>query len=157
MSQGVVPSFRIERSDFSLDVDLNLPGRGVTALFGHSGSGKTTCLRAMAGLERAPGGYFAVGDEVWQDEARGLSCRPTVARWASSSRKPACSRTCRCAEIWNSAKKEGATVAFGASLPEMAELLGIGHLLDRSPGQLSGGERSASPSPAPCSPRRKSC
>jgi molybdate transport system ATP-binding protein len=35
---------------FSLDIDLNLPGRGVTALYGHSGSGKTTCLRCIAGL-----------------------------------------------------------------------------------------------------------
>ena len=60
--------FRLERGDFCLDLDLNLPGQGVTALFGHSGSGKTTCLRAMAGLERAPGGYFAIGDEVWQDD-----------------------------------------------------------------------------------------
>ena len=48
--------FRLDRGSFALDVDLTLPGQGVTALFGHSGSGKTTCLRAMAGLERAPGG-----------------------------------------------------------------------------------------------------
>ena len=38
---------------FALDVDLNLPMRGVTALFGPSGSGKTTLLRLLAGLERA--------------------------------------------------------------------------------------------------------
>ena len=29
-------------SGFALEVDLHLPGRGVTALYGHSGSGKTT-------------------------------------------------------------------------------------------------------------------
>ncbi|MCW9000342.1 MAG: hypothetical protein OQK04_16655, partial [Kangiellaceae bacterium] len=28
--------------EFSLDVDLNLPATGITAIFGHSGSGKTT-------------------------------------------------------------------------------------------------------------------
>ena len=44
---------KLSYSDFSLDVDLQLPGQGVTALFGHSGSGKTTCLRCIAGLERA--------------------------------------------------------------------------------------------------------
>ena len=38
---------------FALDLDLQLPGKGVTALYGHSGSGKTTCLRCIAGLERA--------------------------------------------------------------------------------------------------------
>ena len=30
----------------------------------------------MAGLERAADGYFAIGDEVWQDETRGLFVPP---------------------------------------------------------------------------------
>ena len=64
--------FHIDRGGFALDVDLALPAQGVSALFGHSGSGKTTLLRAIAGLERAPGGYMALGGEVWQDEARGI-------------------------------------------------------------------------------------
>jgi molybdate transport system ATP-binding protein len=59
--------FRIDRGAFSLDVDLELPGRGVTAVFGPSGCGKTTLLRAIAGLERAPGGVLRVGDQVWQE------------------------------------------------------------------------------------------
>ncbi len=52
-------------SAFALKVDLQLPGRGVTALYGHSGSGKTTCLRCIAGLERAEDGFVQVNDEVW--------------------------------------------------------------------------------------------
>ena len=76
MTAEVRAKFRVERRDFTLDVDLSLPGRGITALFGHSGSGKTTCLRAIAGLERAPAGYLEVGGEVWQDESRGLFVPP---------------------------------------------------------------------------------
>ena len=58
----------IERPGFTLDVDLHLPGHGVSALFGPSGCGKTTCLRALAGLvypriaanrHRMPGGTAA--------------------------------------------------------------------------------------------------
>ena len=41
--------FCIAQRDFCLDVDLNLPERGVTALFGPSGCGKTSLLRATAG------------------------------------------------------------------------------------------------------------
>ncbi len=44
---------------FELAVDLTLPGNGVSALIGASGSGKSTVLRIIAGLEEAPA--FRVG------------------------------------------------------------------------------------------------
>ncbi len=61
---------RLQRSypAFSLDLDLHLPGRGVTALFGHSGSGKTTCLRCIAGFEQPSAGSIRIHGE----EAAGL-------------------------------------------------------------------------------------
>ena len=49
---------------FALDLDLQLPGKGVTALYGHSGSGKTTCLRCIAGLERASQAFVQVKTRV---------------------------------------------------------------------------------------------
>jgi molybdate transport system ATP-binding protein len=52
---------------FDLNVDLTLPGTGITALFGHSGCGKTTLLRCMAGLQKAPGTMNVLGDS-WQNE-----------------------------------------------------------------------------------------
>ncbi len=57
------------RGELALDVDLALPPRGSTALFGPSGAGKTSCLRAMAGLERAAAGRVSFGDTVWQDDS----------------------------------------------------------------------------------------
>ena len=69
--------FRIDRGDFVLDVDVDMPSRGVTALFGRSGSGKTTLLRCVAGLEQAPGGRLVVDGDVWQDDVR---CLPTHKR-----------------------------------------------------------------------------
>ncbi len=55
--------------DFRLDVSLQVPASGVTALVGPSGSGKTTVLRCIAGLTRL-GGHMRFGDEVWQDGPR---------------------------------------------------------------------------------------
>lgn len=52
---------------FSLDVDLTLPGTGITALFGHSGCGKTTLLRCMAGLHSASGSMSVLG-QPWQTD-----------------------------------------------------------------------------------------
>ncbi|MFC4158003.1 molybdenum ABC transporter ATP-binding protein [Chitinimonas lacunae] len=56
----------LRRGDFSLSVDLTLPGSGVSAIFGPSGCGKTSLLRAIAGLERAEG-MIEVDGECWQN------------------------------------------------------------------------------------------
>jgi molybdate transport system ATP-binding protein len=61
--------FKLSLGDFALDVDLSLPSSGFSALFGASGTGKSTTLRCIAGLERARGGYLKVGDDIWQDDA----------------------------------------------------------------------------------------
>ena len=49
--------------------DLRLSS-GITVLFGASGSGKTTILRCLAGLERPQTGTIAFGQEAWFDSAR---------------------------------------------------------------------------------------
>ena len=57
---------RLSLGAFLLDVDVQLPIQGVTALFGRSGCGKTTLLRVIAGLERARDTHIRFGEEVWQ-------------------------------------------------------------------------------------------
>ncbi|MBD8541869.1 molybdenum ABC transporter ATP-binding protein [Oxalobacteraceae sp. CFBP 8761] len=132
---------RIDRGTFNLDVDLTLPGRGVTALFGHSGSGKTTLLRVLAGLERLAGARVALGDEVWQDDARKLFV-PTHERgigyvFQEASLFPHLS--VRANLEFGRKRLKPAERRF--DLLAVAELLGIERLLDASPATLSGGER----------------
>ncbi|MEP6133517.1 molybdenum ABC transporter ATP-binding protein, partial [Marinobacter sp.] len=67
MTATIHARFRCAFPGFDLDVDLTLPGTGITALFGHSGCGKTTLLRCMAGLQHAPGTMTVLG-EPWQTE-----------------------------------------------------------------------------------------
>jgi molybdate transport system ATP-binding protein len=132
---------RIARSDFVLDVDLRLPARGVSALFGHSGSGKTTCLRAIAGLERAPGGHVSLGEEIWQDDARGIFVPP---------HRRALGYVFQEASLFSHLSVR-ANLEFGLkrvpagerrfALGPVAEMLGIAALLGRMPAGLSGGER----------------
>jgi molybdate transport system ATP-binding protein len=61
---------------FALDVDLELPGAGVTAVVGPSGSGKSTLLRCIAGLEPRACGQIALGAETWLDSARRVAVPP---------------------------------------------------------------------------------
>jgi molybdate transport system ATP-binding protein len=140
MTFQISAKFRVDRGSFTLDVDLSLPGRGITALFGHSGSGKTTCLRAMAGLERAPEAYFALGDEVWQDERRHHFVPPHRRAIGLVFQEASLFPHLSVRGNMQFGQKRAARVKPRFSLSEIASLLGIVHLLDRSPKQLSGGE-----------------
>lgn len=57
----------MNRGDFHLNWDLELPDSQTTVIFGPSGSGKTTALRAIAGIDRHPNTHVSVGDRVWQN------------------------------------------------------------------------------------------
>ena len=135
---GIDARFRLDRPGFSLDVDLALPGRGITALFGHSGAGKTTLLRCIAGLERAPQGRLVVDGEVWQDTERWVPThkRPIGYVFQEASLFP---HLTVLGNLRYGMKRSGKPQRV--SLDHAIELLGIGHLLDRKPDALSGGER----------------
>lgn len=62
--------FSMQRDRFDIEIDLTLDFSEPVALFGSSGSGKTSVLRAIAGLEHASNGRIALDEEVWQDNAR---------------------------------------------------------------------------------------
>jgi len=136
---GIRARFRLDYSGFSLDVDLDLPGRGVTALFGHSGSGKTTLLRAIAGLEQVPGGLLEVNGDIWQDDATFLPThqRPLGYVFQEASLFP--HLTIR-HNLEYGMKRISASMRK-VSLDQTVELLGIAPLLDRMPESLSGGEK----------------
>ena len=140
-SQQISARLRVSRPGFTLDVDLTLPGRGVSALFGPSGCGKTTCLRAIAVLARAQPGLVVVNGEVWQDDAQRI-WRPTHER--------ALGYVFQEASLFEHLSVRG-NIEYGlkrtpaarrtVALDQAVDLLGIAHLMDRKPHALSGGER----------------
>ncbi|MDD2728933.1 molybdenum ABC transporter ATP-binding protein [Malikia sp.] len=141
MSESLCLRLDLRRQDFGLSVRLELPGRGISALFGPSGSGKTTLLRCVAGLEPQARGLVRIGSETWQDDATGLRL-PTwrrdlgyVFQEASLFDHLDVRRN-----LEFGLRRSGRT-GGPAALAAAIELLGIGHLLPRSPAQLSGGER----------------
>jgi molybdate transport system ATP-binding protein len=139
LGTGIRARFKLDYPGFALDVDLDLPGRGVTALFGHSGSGKTTLLRLIAGLARAPDGYLAMQGETWQDGAIFLPThkRPLGYVFQEASLFPHLSAR----DNLEYGRKRAAECLDRAALDHVIDLLGIGGLLERRPHQLSGGER----------------
>jgi molybdate transport system ATP-binding protein len=133
--------FRAVRSqgDFRLDAEFTTGGAGVTALSGRSGAGKTTIANAIAGLVRPDEGRIRVGDVTLFDSGARIDV-PTHER--------------RIGYVFQDGRlfphmSVRANLAYGMRLaPErrirleqVTDLLEIGHLLDRRPGSLSGGEK----------------
>ncbi|NBA97412.1 molybdenum ABC transporter ATP-binding protein [Pseudomonas sp. R5(2019)] len=141
MAAQIQARLQVAFPDFDLDVDLHLPGRGVSALFGPSGSGKTTCLRCLAGLEKADQAYIEVNGEVWEDSQRKHFVAPHLRAigyvFQEASLFPHLSVRGNLEFGWRRVAAQQRKV----KLEHACELLGIGHLLDRAPGNLSGGER----------------
>ena len=135
---GITARFKLDFSCFSLDVDLRLPGRGVTVLFGHSGSGKTMLLRCIAGLNRA-NGKLSVNGEIWQDNDIFLAThkRPLGYVFQEANLFPHLNVLRNLEYGMKRVSRKG----LRESLEHSVELLGIDHLLNRKPARLSGGER----------------
>lgn len=57
-------SIQAQRGNFSLDVQAELPAKGITAIFGPSGSGKTSLLHCLAGLQKCQGSIIINGIDI---------------------------------------------------------------------------------------------
>ncbi|WP_280567324.1 molybdenum ABC transporter ATP-binding protein [Chromohalobacter sp. 296-RDG] len=121
---------------FTLDTSLAVSAEGVTALFGRSGSGKSSLIRLIAGLEVPEAGTIRLGDTWLVDTQR--------RRWVPPHRR-------QLGVVFQEARlfphysvrgnlRYGMPRAARADFDGLVELLGIGHLLSRTPGRLSGGE-----------------
>jgi molybdate transport system ATP-binding protein len=130
---------RAVRGRFTLDASFVCPPRGVTGLFGASGSGKTTTLRCIAGLERISDCYIRSGDDVWQDTESG--------RFVPAHRRSV-GYVFQEADLFDHLSVR-ANLEFAmkrAARPrirwdEAVDWLGVRPLLDRTAAGLSGGER----------------
>ncbi|MEM7024725.1 MAG: molybdenum ABC transporter ATP-binding protein [Pseudomonadota bacterium] len=126
----------------AFDVDVGFSSdTGVTALFGHSGAGKTTVVNMIGGLVRPSRGRIAVGGRVLFDRDRGIDLPPHRRRvgyvFQEGRLFPHLSvRRNLLFGRWFAPKR-----AEQVRFEEIVALLGIEHLLQRRPRSLSGGER----------------
>jgi molybdate transport system ATP-binding protein len=122
---------------FELSVDLTLPSSGTTVIFGPSGGGKTTILRAIAGLEPDVKGHIRINQQTWQ--APGVFVPAHQRRvgfvFQHSALLPHLSVEQNLRYGW---QRVGGTAAEYA---QCVEQLDLAPLLQRAIGQLSGGER----------------
>jgi molybdate transport system ATP-binding protein len=125
---------------FALDAAFEAPA-GITVLFGRSGCGKTTVVNAVAGLVRPDEGRITVDGRCLLDTARGIAVPPHRRRLGCIFQEGRLFPHLTVRQnlrygAWFAPRDAGRD-EFG----RVVELLGIGHLLDRRPGALSGGEK----------------
>jgi molybdate transport system ATP-binding protein len=135
---GIEVSLQSRLGQFRLEVNLMAPATGVTALFGASGSGKTSLLRAVAGLHRATGS-IRINGEVWQDARRFVPThkRPIGYVFQEASLFSHLSVRRNLEYGWRRIPSRERRL----KLDDVVELLGIAPLMQRATARLSGGER----------------
>ncbi|MGR5067391.1 MULTISPECIES: molybdenum ABC transporter ATP-binding protein ModC [Vibrio] len=129
--------FKQSLGETNFDIDLLLPGNGISALFGRSGAGKTTLINVISGLVTPTHGKVVVGEHVLFDSDKGINL-PTHKRkigyvFQDSRLFPHYSV--------NGNLLYGVTNKDDIYFDKVTELLAIKPLLKRFPVSLSGGEK----------------
>ena len=124
---------------FALNAAFRAPP-GITVLYGRSGSGKTTIVNAVAGLLTPDRGRIALGEIVLLDTQAGIALPPHRRALGVIFQEgrlfPHLSVKSNLLYGRRLAKQTG-----GPDFDDVVEMLGIGSLLARRPGRLSGGEK----------------
>jgi molybdate transport system ATP-binding protein len=125
---------------FNLDVAFE-NGAGITALFGRSGSGKSTTISLIAGLSRPDRGSIVLDGRVLTDTEAHIFVSAYRRRvglvFQDAQLFPHLSvRQNLLFGRWFAPK-----TTIAVPFERVVETLGIGHLLERKPARLSGGEK----------------
>ena len=125
--------------DFSLSIRFSIE-RDILVLFGPSGCGKTTTLRSIAGLLQPDGGRIVNDGEVFFDSTNKIFIPPRQRRIGYMFQDFALFPHMNVyRNIWYGVRDHDREAR--QMYEKLTNLLKIGHLAERSPGQLSGGEK----------------
>lgn len=129
-------SVSLARNGFSLDVSFEA-GKGITALFGRSGAGKSTILDCLAGLARPDRGRIVMDGEPLFDSGTRTDVATHRRRIGYVFQDSLLFPHLSVSQNLDYARPRDAALARSAVI----ETLGLSRMLDRRPAELSGGER----------------
>jgi molybdate transport system ATP-binding protein len=128
------------QGDFQLEASFTAPASGITALFGRSGAGKTTIVNMLAGLVRPDRGRIAIDGETLFSTEKRIDLPPERRRLGYVFQEGRLFPHYSVRGNLTYGARHGAAHP-GIGFDAVVALLGLETLLDRRPGDLSGGEK----------------
>ena len=126
-----------QQGDHVLEVDLQIPAKGITAIFGVSGAGKTSLINAISGLTQPQRGRIQLHNRLLFDAEQKIALPPEKRRIGYVFQD---------ARLFPHYRVRG-NLQYGmapkmkAQFDSLVSLLGLEALLPRFPLSLSGGEK----------------
>jgi molybdate transport system ATP-binding protein len=140
MAEGLYITAR-QAAPIPLDFELELPAGRTMALVGPSGGGKSTVLRAIAGLYRPREGLVRCNGEVWFDTSRGIDLAAKDRRAGLVFQSYALFPHLSAEQNVMEAMLDLPPDQRRAGAHDLMARLGMAGLEERKPGQLSGGQQ----------------
>lgn len=134
---GLKIQYRQALGDLMFDVDLHLPSKGVSAIFGRSGAGKTSIINVISGLSTPEEGIIQHNNDVLFDSRNGLNVAVHQRNIGYVFQESRLFPHYRVKGNLTYGVKQNDPVLFA----RVVELLALEPLLERYPASLSGGEK----------------
>ncbi|WP_312142714.1 ATP-binding cassette domain-containing protein, partial [Pantoea septica] len=130
-------NFSQRLGDHQLDIDAQIPAKGITAVFGVSGAGKTSLINAISGLTQPQRGVITLNGRVLLDVEKSVVLPPEKRRVGYVFQDARLFPHYRV----RGNLRYGMSPAMKGQFDALVALLGLETLLDRFPLSLSGGEK----------------
>ena len=130
-------NFMQQQGDHQLEVDLQIPAKGITAIFGVSGAGKTSLINAISGLTQPQRGRIQLNERLLFDAEQKIALPPEKRRIGYVFQDARLFPHYRV----RGNLQYGMAPAMKAQFDSLVSLLGLEALLPRFPLSLSGGEK----------------
>ncbi|WP_269526866.1 molybdenum ABC transporter ATP-binding protein [Coraliomargarita parva] len=130
-----------KQGDFNLDVSFLGVQSGITALYGPSGSGKSSVIQIVAGLRKPDRGYIRLNSVCLFSSEEKINLPPEKRRIGYVFQDSRLLPHYSVYSNLNYGRKLVPQESHFIEFDPVVDLLGIGHLLKRRPADLSGGEK----------------
>jgi molybdate transport system ATP-binding protein len=130
-----------QQGDFRFGLEFSGPARGLLALFGRSGAGKTTLISILAGLARPDAGKIILDGRTLFDSAARVDVPPERRRIGYVFQEGRLFPHLDVRRNLLYGHRRAPAADRPVEIDEIVDLLGISHLLGRRPAGLSGGEK----------------